>query len=222
MRVVLIAGLVAGAIAAASCTPARKTGETSALKKQSFGKTAAGQQVDLYTLSNRNGMEAAIMNYGGVVVSLKVPDRNGKFDDVALGFDTLDGYLRPNPYFGALVGRYGNRIAKGKFTLDGVEYTLARNNGENALHGGLQGFDKRVWTARDVSSCRYAAPGIDLREQGRRGGLSRHPDGGSDLLAHRRERTAHRLFRHHRQGHRPQPDQPLLLQPGRAGQRAIF
>ena len=152
MRVVLIAGLVAGAIAAASCTPARKTGETSALKKQSFGKTAAGQQVDIYTLSNRNGMEAAIMNYGGVVVSLKVPDRNGKLDDVALGFDTLDGYLKPNPYFGALVGRYGNRIARGKFTLDGVEHTLARNNGENALHGGLQGFDKRVWTARDVST----------------------------------------------------------------------
>jgi aldose 1-epimerase len=152
MRVFLIAGIVAGAIVAASCTPSKPVPEASKLKKQSFGKTATGDTADLYTLANKNGMEAAITNYGGIVVSLKVPDRNGKIDDVILGFDSLDGYLKEHPYFGALVGRYGNRIAKGKFKLNGVEYTLARNNGENALHGGLKGFDKALWKARDVST----------------------------------------------------------------------
>src|SRR5207248_3129551 len=93
---------------------------------------------------------ATITNYGGIVVSLRVPDRAGKLDDVVLGFDTLDGYLAepPPPYFGALIGRYGNRIAKGRFTLNGTEYKLAQNNGENHLHGGIRGFDKVVWKAR--------------------------------------------------------------------------
>ena len=122
------------------------------LKKASFGKTKEGQPVDIYTLTNANGMEVAITTYGGAVVSLKTPDRNGKFADVVLGFDNLDGYLAPEPYFGALVGRYGNRIAKGRFTLDGHEYHLAQNNDGNSLHGGLQGLDKRVWTARDAST----------------------------------------------------------------------
>src|SRR5205085_7885179 len=90
-----------------------------------------------------------ITNYGGIVVSLKMPDRNGKFDDIALGYATLDGYLKNNsPYLGALIGRYGNRIAKGRFTLNGVEYKLATNNGENHLHGGIKGFDKVVWDAK--------------------------------------------------------------------------
>lgn len=112
------------------------------MKKQSFGNA------ELYTLTNKNGMEVSITNYGGRVVTLKAPDRAGRMADVVLGFDNLDGYLRQNPFFGALVGRYGNRIAKGKFTLDGREYTLARNNGENALHGGLRGFDKVYWEPR--------------------------------------------------------------------------
>jgi aldose 1-epimerase len=90
-------------------------------------------------------MEARIITYGGIVVSLNVPDKNGKFGDVVLGYDNLDGYLANNPFFGALVGRYGNRIAKGKFTLDGKEYTLAQNNAPNNLHGGPIGFDKKVW-----------------------------------------------------------------------------
>jgi aldose 1-epimerase len=95
-------------------------------------------------------MEARITNYGGIVVSLTAPDRNGKFADVVLGYNDLDTYMRPPfPYFGAIVGRYGNRIAKGRFTLDGVEYKLAINNGENSLHGGIKGFDKVVWTARE-------------------------------------------------------------------------
>jgi aldose 1-epimerase len=117
---------------------------------RSFGQTADGQNVDLYTLTNSNGMEADISTYGAIVVSLKTPDRNGKFADVVLGFDDLKGYLGASTYFGAVVGRYGNRIAKGKFSLDGKEYTLARNNGENSLHGGLKGFDKQVWKAREV------------------------------------------------------------------------
>lgn len=117
----------------------------------SFGKTPAGEAVDLYTLKNAKGMEADISTYGGVVVSLKVPDRDGKMGDVVLGFDDFKGYLLPPPYFGALVGRYGNRIGHAKFTLDGKEYTLAKNDGDNTLHGGLRGFDKRIWTAKALS-----------------------------------------------------------------------
>jgi aldose 1-epimerase len=104
-------------------------------------------------------MEARITNYGGIVVSLTAPDRNGKFADVVLGYNDLDTYMKPPfPYFGAIIGRYGNRIAKGRFTLNGVEYKLAVNNGENSLHGGIKGFDKQVWTARE----RKAATGPAL------------------------------------------------------------
>jgi aldose 1-epimerase len=122
---------------------------TSKMQKQSFGKTEDGQQVDLYILNNKNGMEARITNYGGTVVSLKVPDRSGKVDDVVLGYDTVDGYAAGTAYIGATVGRYANRIAHATFVLDGITYTLSKNNGDNHLHGG---FNKRVWTAKDVSS----------------------------------------------------------------------
>jgi len=128
--------------------------------KQPFGKTSAGEDVDLYTLRNTRGAEATITNYGAIVVSLKVPDRNGKFDDVVLGFSDFNGYLKNDPYFGAIVGRYGNRIAKGRFTLNGVEYKLAVNNGENHLHGGIKGFDKVVWTGREMKS--KAGPAVVL------------------------------------------------------------
>jgi len=104
-----------------------------------------GKAITLYTLHNAKGAEAKIMNYGGLVQSLSMPDRAGKFDDIVLGYDNLAGYLKDTPYFGALVGRYGNRIGGGKFTLDGQTYTLATNNGPNSLHGGLKGFDKVVW-----------------------------------------------------------------------------
>jgi aldose 1-epimerase len=112
-----------------------------------FGKTAEGVEVRLYTLQNAHGLRATITNYGGIVTSLLVPDRNGRPGDVVLGFDSLDGYLHGSPYFGAIVGRYANRIAGGRFTLDGAAYQLAANNGANALHGGLRGFDKVVWDA---------------------------------------------------------------------------
>ena len=130
-----------------------------AVTKAPFG-TADGQSVDLYTLRNVHGVEAKITNYGGILVSLKVPDRNGKFDDVVLGFNDLDTYLKGHPYFGALIGRYGNRIAKGRFTLNGVEYKLAVNNGENTLHGGIKGFDKVVWTGKEMKT--KAGPAVVL------------------------------------------------------------
>ena len=122
------------------------------ITKQLFGKTADGKPVDIYTLTNTKGMEARIMTYGGIIVSLKTPDRNGKFADVELGFDSLDPYLKGHPFFGALVGRYGNRIAKGKFKVSGKEYSLLVNNGENHLHGGALGFDKKVWIAKSGKS----------------------------------------------------------------------
>jgi aldose 1-epimerase len=118
------------------------------MQKQSFGKTDDGQQTYLYVLTNKNGMEAAITNYGGTVVTLKVPDRQGKIDDVVLGYDKLEDYAAGKAYFGATVGRYANRIAHAKFTLDGVTYTLPKNDGDNHLHGV---FNKRVWNAKDVS-----------------------------------------------------------------------
>ena len=118
------------------------------MQKQSFGKTEDGQQTDLYILTNKNGMEVAITNYGGTVVTLKVPDRNGKIEDVVLGYDKLEDYEAGKAYFGATVGRYANRIAHAKFTLDGVTYTLPKNDGDNHLHGV---FNKRVWNPKDVS-----------------------------------------------------------------------
>ena len=130
------------------------------LRKSAFGKMKDGQPVGLYTLTNTGGMEVAITNYGGVVVSIKAPDRSGKFADVVLGFDTFDAYLNNTPFFGALVGRYGNRIAKARFTLDGHEYHLAANDNGNTLHGGLKGFDKRLWNAKDVST--KEVPALEL------------------------------------------------------------
>jgi aldose 1-epimerase len=124
---------------------------TPGIERSKFGKMADGQTIDLYTLTNSSGMRVGITNYGGRVVSILAPDWQGRTADVVLGFDDLDGYLGDNPYFGALVGRYANRIAKAKFTLDGVEYKLAPNDGPNTLHGGLKGFDKVVWTAQEIA-----------------------------------------------------------------------
>jgi aldose 1-epimerase len=129
----------------------------SKVQKQAFGKSEDGQPVDLYTLTNNNGVIATITNYGATLVSLKVPDKNGKVDDVVLGYDSVDGYVKDKAYFGATVGRYGNRIAHGKFQLDGVTYTLPKNNDDNTLHGGIKGFNKKVWTARDVSTATASA-----------------------------------------------------------------
>jgi aldose 1-epimerase len=142
------------------CALVGKVQAKSSMNKQPFGKTADGQAVDLFTLSNSKGMEVAITNFGGIVVSLKVPDRSGKIDDVVLGYDQLDGYLTNKAYFGALIGRYGNRIAHGQFKLGGNTYNLPKNDGDNTLHGGTTGFNKRVWTAKDVSATK--GPALEL------------------------------------------------------------
>src|SRR5258707_9583105 len=130
------------------------------IKPEAFHRTIDGSQVDLYTLKNANGLEATITNYGGIVVSLKVPDKNGKPGDVVLGYDTLNDYIGSTPYFGALIGRYANRIAKGRFSIHGLEYQLAQNNDSNALHGGRKGFDKVVWQAEKVETS--DGPGLKL------------------------------------------------------------
>jgi aldose 1-epimerase len=122
------------------------------IKTEPFGQTPDEQAVDLVTMTNPNGIEARIMTFGGIIVSIKTPDRNGKLADIVLGFDDLSGYTKEHPYFGAIIGRYGNRIGAGKFTLDGVEYKLAVNNGPNHLHGGIKGFDKVVWKIEDAKT----------------------------------------------------------------------
>jgi len=115
--------------------------------REPFGSTPDGRAVEILTLTNARGVELRAMTYGGIILSLKVPDRSGRLGDVVLGYDDLDGYVRKTPYFGAIVGRYANRIAGGRFTSGGTTYRLATNNGPNHLHGGLKGFDKQVWRA---------------------------------------------------------------------------
>ncbi|MBA7660572.1 Aldose 1-epimerase [subsurface metagenome] len=143
------------------CKESTRYGEKKmSIKKEAFGKTADGKNVDLYTLTNANGLKVGIMTYGAIVTSLHVPDRDSNLADIVLGYDTLDEYIKASPYFGAIVGRYGNRIAKGKFTLNGSEYTLATNDGENHLHGGIKGFDKVVWNAETIET--DAGPALKL------------------------------------------------------------
>ena len=154
-----ILSLAAAALLMGGCAQKKEPPMSSAITKAPFGQTEAGQPIELYTLKNASGMEAGIINLGGIVVSLKVPGRGGQIADVVLGFDKLADYEKPNPYFGAIVGRYGNRIAKGRFTLNGVEYKLAVNDGENSLHGGIHGFNHAVWQAREVPG---ADPAVEL------------------------------------------------------------
>src|ERR1700746_151858 len=122
------------------------------IRKQAFGKTASGETIDVYSLSNKKGMEVSITHFGATIVALHVPDRSGKTADVVLGFDTLEGYENGKSYFGATVGRYANRIGGGAFSIDGQTYTLPKNNGNNTLHGGIVGFNKKVWKAREISA----------------------------------------------------------------------
>ncbi len=121
------------------------------IQKAPFGRTKDGREVDIYTLSNERGAKVKITNFGAIVTEIDVPDRTGKSANIVLGFDSFQQYEASHPYFGAIVGRYGNRIAKGKFTLDGKEYRLATNNGPNHLHGGLKGFDKVLWLAEPAT-----------------------------------------------------------------------
>jgi aldose 1-epimerase len=149
-RALLCALLLIGELSLAGSL--RSQGMRGNIRKQSFGKTAGGEQIDLYSLTNKKGMEVSITNYGATVVTLRVPDRAGKAADVVLGFDTLEGYENGKAYFGATVGRYGNRIGGGQFSIDGKTYTLPKNDGNNTLHGGIVGFNKKVWKAREIAS----------------------------------------------------------------------
>ena len=150
--VVSVSLTVAALLSQIGCTAMRASTPstpvvTSGVARAPFGRTADGRPAELFTLTNARGIEVRLTNYGGIITSLRTPDRSGRFDDIALGYDSLSGYLRDTPYFGAIVGRYGNRIARGRFTIDGTTYRLAVNNGPNTLHGGLRGFDKVVWNA---------------------------------------------------------------------------
>jgi aldose 1-epimerase len=148
-----------------SCSERSNSNKASDMKEQAsvtaspFG-TIDNQDIQLYTLTNTRGMIVKLTNYGGIVTSIKVPDKNGNLGEVTLGFDNLDAYLKGHPYFGCIVGRYGNRIASGTFQLDDVAYTLARNNDGNSLHGGESGFDKKIWDAKQFNSERGA--GVQL------------------------------------------------------------
>ncbi|MGA9906652.1 MAG: aldose epimerase family protein, partial [Candidatus Sulfotelmatobacter sp.] len=120
------------------------------VSKQPFGHTPEGTPVEMYTLADGE-IEARIMTYGGIVVSLRTPDRNGKLDDIVLGCDSVEKYVVQTAHFGGIIGRYANRIAHGTFQLDGQTYSIPKNDGDNALHGGIRGFDKVVWTAKEIT-----------------------------------------------------------------------
>ena len=139
-----------GSAMTTSCSSEKNNQQQPGIEKSAYGQLPDGKTADLYTLRNAAGMTVKITNYGGIIVSLTAPDKSGKFEDVTLGMDSLAAYVKGTPFFGALVGRYGNRIAKGKFTLDGKTYSLATNNMGNHLHGGTVGFDKVLWTATPV------------------------------------------------------------------------
>lgn len=143
-----------------ACTNKESTQAPGTIVKSEFGILPDSTKVSLYTLVNHSGITMKVTNYGGIITSLMVPDKNGKVADIVLGYDSLSGYLKAPSYFGALIGRYGNRIANGKFTLDGTGYDLAKNNGPNHLHGGVKGFDKVVWDAEEFKT--DSAVGIKL------------------------------------------------------------
>jgi aldose 1-epimerase len=128
------------------------TTKSSTVWRKPFGRTADGEQVDIFTLTNAHGLKARVTTWGACLVSMEVPDRKGVLADVTLGFDTLEPYMKRHPYFGTTTGRYANRIAKGKFTIDGKEFTVATNNGPNHLHGGIKGFDQRNWKAKTIAA----------------------------------------------------------------------
>ncbi|HWA34957.1 MAG TPA: aldose epimerase family protein [Cyclobacteriaceae bacterium] len=156
------------AMVVASCSPS-KNSEKVTVTRTPYGKMPDNTEIEQFTVVNKNKVEMKVITYGGIITSLSVPDRNGKIEDVVLGFDNLDGYLKGHPYFGATIGRYGNRIAKGKFKLDDKEYTLATNNGPNHLHGGVTGFDKVVWKGEPISvdngaGVRLTYSSVDMEE----------------------------------------------------------
>jgi len=156
----MLSGVFAACVCLVSCKPVPPVGSGErkaelSVERTRYGKLPDGRQVDLYTLTNANGLRVKIMNYGATTVGVEVPDRDGKFADITLGYDTLAGWLTNTSYFGATAGRYANRIAKGKFTLDGKTYSLAINDGPNHLHGGIKGFNQVLWDGQPVGGKDY-------------------------------------------------------------------
>ena len=151
------AALAVVVLGASACRSTRQPLMHTRITQTAFGTTADGKPVELFTITNAHGVEVRAMTYGATIVSLRTPDRGGQLGDIVLGYPTLAGYLAQSPYFGAIVGRYGNRIAKGRFSLDGKTYQLATNNGPNHLHGGVKGFDKVVWSAAPAETDSSAA-----------------------------------------------------------------
>src|SRR6266850_4923723 len=145
----------------------RSLEDSPSMTRAPFGRLPDGRAVEQFTLTNAHGAEVRVMTYGGIITVVRTPDRSGQLDDVVLGFDTLAGYLKDSPYFGAIVGRYANRIANGLFTLDGTAYRLAKNNGPNSLHGGLRGFDKVLWSGEPFQG--DSGVGVALRYTSRDG-----------------------------------------------------
>jgi aldose 1-epimerase len=153
----LLVGLLILAILSACARQPAEPPQTAAtpmpeVTRAPFGTMPDGTAIEVFTLKNANGIEVRAINYGAIITSIKTPDRNGAVGDIVLGFDSLEGYLGDHPYFGAIIGRYGNRIARGRFTIDNIQYTLARNNGQHHLHGGVRGFDKQVWDVEVLGS----------------------------------------------------------------------
>ena len=155
--------LVALLIILAGCSSGKKTDETGQknpkckVEKSLFGMMPDGDSVMLFTLSNEQDIKITITNYGGIITGIYTPDKSGKSTNITLGFDNLDQYVAVESNFGALIGRYANRIAGARFTLDGEEYTLAANNGNNSLHGGLKGFNQKLWTPEVIACDERAA-----------------------------------------------------------------
>ena len=190
------------------------------VKKEPFGSLPDGTAVDIYTLTNDKGLRARLMTYGAILVSLEVPDRAGKLGDIVLGYDKLDGYLKGTPYFGAIVGRYGNRIAKGTFTLDGSDVHAGRpTTARTTCTAASRASTRSSGTAEPVERGRRRRREVHLPQQGRRGGLPRQPHGTVVYTLTERQRAQDRLRGHDRQGDAGQPDQPQLLQPRRRRQR---
>lgn len=146
VRVVLVA-VTALALSLTTVPSAQAAGGGPSISKKHFGTLSNGKKIDVYTLRNSGGMRVKILTYGGILQSIEVPGSGGEFANVTLGFDNLSDYVKKSPYFGCITGRYANRVAKGRFTLDGKRYRLAANDGPNHLHGGVKGFDKRIWKA---------------------------------------------------------------------------
>ena len=165
-RTTIAAAIVIGATVAATAKQAAATKQAPAatqaaagVQRAPFGKLADGSAVEIFTLTNASKMEVRVINYGAIIVSIRVPDRAGQFADVVLGHDSLEGYVTRSRFFGAVAGRYANRIAGARFSLDGQEYKLVANNGPNSLHGGTKGFDKVVWAA-SMAKPTAAGPGV--------------------------------------------------------------